>query len=91
MDEVTKALGPWPILQLMFGVTILALGVLAVVRGFKGKEGTSSSSENQRAVWLAFEHIKNIEENSFKFLELQKETLDAIKTLSSVLWNREQR
>lgn len=97
MEEVAKALGPWPILQMIFGLVILGLGVWSIMRGLKGKE-ENMRLEDRRQEWAAFEQLKNIEENTFKMIEHQKTVIDtqraivqAVNQLTSVLWNREQR
>lgn len=89
MDEVTKALGPWPILQLVFGLVVLGLGVWSIIRGLKGKDGVPSH-EDQRAEWAAYEQLRNIEENSFKMVALLEKLTDAVNRLSGVLWNHRQ-
>lgn len=88
MEEVMKVLGPWPILQFVFGVGILGFGVFMIVRGLQKKDGPPQI-EDQRAVWLAYEHLKNIEENSFRLVELQRKTVEEIARLTSVIWNRD--
>jgi len=93
MEEVMKMLGPWPILQLMFGLSILGGGVWMI---FKGSEKTGPKMlEDKRAEWRAYEQLEHIEENSFKQVQLLAEIKDqlrangdAIKGLASAIWNR---
>jgi hypothetical protein len=96
LEDGMKLLGPWPILQFMFGVAVLAGGVYMIFRGFANKDKVSI--EDRRAEWAAYEQLKNIEENSFKIVEHQKTVIDtqraivqSVNQLTSVLWNREQR
>lgn len=95
LEEVSKVLGPWPILQFMFGVSVLGFGVYMIVRGLSGKKGDSIQIEDKRAEWLAYEHLRNIEENSFKMVELQRQYIEhmrmlteQLKALSAAIWNR---
>lgn len=90
-----KMLGPWPILQFMFGISVLGGGVWMIIRGTQKKDGGPPILEDKRAEWLAYEHLRNIEENSFKMVELQKQLLDQerrledqLKSLSAAIWNR---
>lgn len=87
MDEVAKALGPWPILQTVFGMIVLVLGVLSIVRGLRGKE----PSDDKRAEWEAYNQLQNIEQNSFKIMDSNQRILEAIQQLNSILWNDRQR
>jgi hypothetical protein len=98
MEEITKALGPWPFLQFVFGVVVLGLGVWSISRGLKGKEEKSFQIEDKRAEWAAYDQLKNIEENTFKMVENQKilgenqkSIVESVNRLTSVLWNRDQR
>lgn len=94
-DEVLKVLGPWPILQMIFGLAVLGGGVWMIVKGITGKKEEPIQLEDRRAEWLAYEHLKNIEENSFKMVELHRQHLEQVrqlmeqlKALSSAIWNR---
>lgn len=94
-EEVTKLLGPFPILQLLFGLIILGFGAFMIVRGAREKSEGKIQLEDKRLEWLAYEHLRNVEENSFKMVELQKQTLeqlrhleDQMKALASAIWNR---
>lgn len=89
MEEVVKLLGPWPILQFMFGVGILGFGVYMIVRGMQKQDGGSHLLEDKRAEWAAYEHLRNIEENSFKMVELQRRILEEIQRQTTVIWNRD--
>ena len=49
---------------------MLGLGVLAIMRGLKGKDSLIQAPEELRAVWEAYHQLENIEANTFKMLEL---------------------
>ena len=90
MEEViAKTLGPFPVLQFLFGVAILGLGIWAVVRGLRGREDKNFLLEDRRAEWAALDQLKNIEENTFKIVETQRELTNAINRLTSVIYNRD--
>lgn len=86
-EAITKMLGPWPILQFLFGVGVLGFGVFMIIRGLNKKDSTPQI-EDRREQWQAYEHLRNIEENSFKVVELQRRTLEEIQRLTTVIWNR---
>jgi hypothetical protein len=86
MDEVTKALGPWPILQMVFGLVVLGLGVWSIVRGIKGKED-KVSDEDKRAEWEAYNQLSNIEANTFKIAATQEKIVETLNRLVDVIWN----
>lgn len=89
LEELGKALGPWPILQVFFGLSILGAGIYAIVRGARGKQD-NMNLEDRRAEWAAREQLRNIEENSFKIASSNEKVVEAINRLSSVLWNNRQ-
>lgn len=89
-----KLLGPWPILQFFFGIGVLGFGVFMIVRGIQKKDSTPLI-EDRRETWLAYEHLKNIEENSFRMVELLsrlndsvRQQTDALKGLAAAIWNK---
>lgn len=86
MDEVTKALGPWPILQMVFGIVVLGLGVWSIVRGLRGKE-EKHSDDDRRAEWEAYNQLSHIEENTFKIVAAQEKIVEAVNRLVDVIWN----
>lgn len=96
MEEViSKALGPFPMLQFFFGISVLGLGIWAVVRGLRGKEKENYHVEDKRAEWEAYNQLQNIEENSFKTVEhlktqneLHRQYIEQLKALTSAIWNR---
>lgn len=96
LDELMKALGPWPILQVILGLMAFGAGVWAVIRGLNSsKRDTGMALEDKRAEWAAYEQLKNISENSFKMVELQAKIVDgqaqmrdAINALITALWRQ---
>ena len=87
-EAVVKMLGPWPVLQFFFGVGVLGFGVWMIVRGIQKKEGPPQL-EDQRAEWMAYQQLRNIEENSFKMVELLRRIDEEIQRTNSILWNRD--
>lgn len=88
LDELTKALGPWPVLQLVLGIAVLGAGIWAVSRGLQGKDNGDIS--DKRAEWAAYEQLRNIEENSFKIAASQEKMVEIANRIASILWNRGQ-
>ena len=86
LEELTKALGPWPILQVFFGLSILGAGIYAIVRGARGKPD-DIRLEDRRAEWAAYEQLRNIEENTFKIVAAQEKIVASVNQLVSVIWN----
>lgn len=82
---MARALGPWPIFQMIFGGLILLLGVWSIVRGVRGKD----YAEDKRAQWEAYNQLQNIEQNTFKIAESNQKLVEAVDRLTSVLWNRD--
>ena len=88
MEEVAKLLGPWPILQFMFGVAVLGFGVFMIVRGLQKKDDMMKL-EDRRAEWQAYDQLRNIEENSFKQVALMQRLVEEVQRLTTVMWNRD--
>lgn len=94
LEEIGKVLGPWPILQFMFGVAVLGFGVYMIVRGQSSKKH-DILIEDKRAEWKAHENLDHIAENSFKIVENQRRIEekmnylgDQVKALAAAIWNR---
>lgn len=85
LDELTKALGPWPILQLVLGIAVLGAGIYAIVRGNKGDDNS-----DKKAQWAAYEQLRNIEENTFLIVKTQEKMVEVVNRLATVIWNRGQ-
>ncbi|SRR6266404_4662375 len=94
LDEGMKLLGPFPILQVLLGLAVLGGGVYMIFRGITG-EKKQMFLEDRRSEWAAYEQLRNIEENSFKMVELSRQNGellrkldDTFKALASAIWNR---
>lgn len=92
-----KMLGPWPVLQFIFGLAILGGGIFMIIKGTQkgGEPKITPQVEDQRDRWRAYEHLRNIEENSFKMVALMQQLLeeqrrleDQLKALAAAIWNR---
>lgn len=90
LDELTKALGPWPILQLVLGIAVLGAGIWAIVRGIRSDDKDKNDIADRRAEWSAYEQLKNIELNTFKIVASQEKMVETVNRLASVMWNRGQ-
>lgn len=88
LDELTKALGPWPILQLVLGIAVLGAGIWAVMRGTQGRDNDKDT--DKRAEWAAYEQLRNIEENTFRIVASQEKMVETVNRLTSILWNQRQ-
>ncbi len=86
-EEFVKILGPWPILQVIFGLLVFGVGVWFIVRGITGKE-SRSDPDDQREVWEAYNQLQSIERNINELVKIDQKILEAIQHLTSVMWNR---
>lgn len=86
VEEITKALTPWPLLQYFLGLLIFLGGVWFIVRGVTGKEG----KEDERERWETYQRVENIERDIAKIRESNQRLLEAIQQLTSILWNYRQ-
>lgn len=87
MEEALKALGPYPFLQLVFGMAILGMGIWSIIKGLQAK---GPSSEDQRAEWEAHQQLKNIEENSWKLVRLLEQQNELLGRYISIMYNDRQ-
>ena len=88
-EEVAKVLGPWPILQVVFGLLVFGAGAWAVLRGITGTDGRVDS-DDQRELWEAYNQLRDIDRNLRELVQINQRTLEAIQNLASVMWNRRQ-
>lgn len=102
MEEVMKLLGPWPVLQFIFGIAVLGGGVWAIIRGTQKKDNTSVQIEDKRVEWEAMELLRSIDRNTEKVAENQRIMLENVrgateqirylteqmKALAAAIWNR---
>lgn len=84
-----KMLGPWPVLQFMFGVAVMGGGVWMIIRGTQKQDRPPPALEDQRDKWAAYDQLRNIEENSFKMVEHLRLMREDIQRLGTILWNRD--
>jgi hypothetical protein len=98
MDELLKALGPWPMVQgIAIGLIVGGLGFYAMRLGLRDRRSGEPSLDALKAQWAAYEHLDHIHENSFaivkhmeKLVELQLMTIAAINRLADNRWNKHQ-
>jgi hypothetical protein len=98
MEELLKALGPWPTVQgIAIGIIVAGVGIWAMRRGLQDKSRGDPPLEEKRQEWLAYKQLENIEQNSWKIaaaLERQVEILTHLhETLNRIFdarWNRRQ-
>lgn len=90
-----KVLGPYPVLQFIFGLAVLGFGIYLIIRGTQKKDEPVASIEDKREEWRAYDRLKNIEENSFKQVELLSKiydrlnnNADSMKGLAAAIWNK---
>lgn len=95
MDEIIKALGPFPALQVVFGAIVLGLGVYSVIRGLYGKEG--AKIEDQRSRWEAYGQLERIDRTAEQLLqemrtnnELTKQLIDTVNRWGAFFFNKTQ-
>lgn len=97
MDELLKALGPWPTVQgIAIGIIVAGVGLWAMRRGLQGSN-KDPHLEDVKAKWQLYDQIRHIHENSFdmvKLLErsndLAEQMLAAINRFNDTRWNKRQ-
>ena len=103
LDELSKALGPWPLLQMFFGLSVLIAGIYAIVRGARGKP-ENTSVEDIKARWELQKAMGHLHDNSFDIVkllekanehgersnELAEHILAALNRINDMRWNRKQ-
>lgn len=89
LEEISKALAPWPLLQYTFTVILVIGGIYAIMRGLnKGRETPQQDSyEDKKSEWAAYKQLEHIEENTFRLVVLQEKTIEAINHLTDAIWN----
>ena len=86
-EEFVKILGPWPILQVIFGLLVFGVGAWAVFRGVTGKEDRADP-DDQRELWEAYNQLRSIELNLAELVKSNQKILEAVQHLTSIIWNR---
>lgn len=97
MDELLKALTPWPTVQgIAIGIIVAGVGIWAMKKGLQDKS-RAETIEDAKAKWELFERIRHMHENSFaivKLLErsndLNEDILAAINRSNDMRWNKQQ-
>lgn len=97
MEDLLKALGPWPTLQgIAIGIVVCSVGIWAMRRGmqFGGKD---VPIEDVKARWKLYEQIDTIEQNSWKMVEaaqkaneLLARALETLNRIADKRWNTHQ-
>lgn len=98
MEEVLKALSPWPQAQgILIGLIIAALGVWAFRKGLLDSKKSEPNVEDIKARWELQKAIAHIHDNSFDMVKLQERSnelaeqiLAAINRLTDTRWNKRQ-
>lgn len=98
MDELIKALGPWPLLQgIALGTIVAATGAWAIRKGLQSSRKSDVPIEDMRAEWAAYEQLRHIHENSFEIVECLKRSNDlaaqilaALNRFNDMRWNLKQ-
>lgn len=98
MEELLKALGPWPTVQgIAIGIIVAAVGIWAMRRGVQDSRKREPSVEDIKAKWELQKAIGHIHENSFEMVEhlkrsndLQEQLLAAINRFNDNRWNKKQ-
>lgn len=96
MEEILKALSPWPLLEgIVLGCIVAAGAIWAINRGLRDSRNdrrvnVENDMDRQRAEWAAYEQLRNIEQNTFKIVDTQTRMVDAVNRLVDVIWNRRQ-
>jgi hypothetical protein len=95
MDKIAEALGPYPGLQLVFGLAVLGFGLFSIYRGAVGKD--SSRAETQRQQWEAYKQLEEIEQSQRRLVslmernnELLSQVIEAVNRWGSFFFNRTQ-
>lgn len=91
LDELIRSLGPNPILQVLLGTLAFGAGVYAIIQGIRSSNRESGTKlEDKKAEWAAYQQLQNIEQNTFRLIDLQGQTVTAIKHLTDAIHNRRQ-
>jgi len=92
MEELVKALGPWPMVQgIVIGLFVAAAGFWAIRKGLQDSRKETGhvprvvriehTDEEKRWQWEAYKQLGHIEKNSF---EIAKHSEDAVELLREV-------
>lgn len=103
MDELLKALTPYPMVQgIAFGLIIAGIGAWAVKRGLQDSQKRDHADlttqgvhieltdAEKRLQWTAYEQLQNIESNSFASVKLLEKIAEALNRIADGRWNIKQ-
>lgn len=98
MEELLKALGPWPLVQgIVIGLIVAAIGTWAIRRGWLDSKKNEPSIEDIKSRWELHRSIGHLDKNSFEIVrllersnELTDQLLMAINRLADNRWNAKQ-
>ena len=103
MEEVIKALGPWPLIQgMVLGMLVAAAGFWAMRRGMQESRRRESAAEIPQIVklmlsdderetqWAFKKQMEHLEKNSFEMTALLQKILEAVNRFNDTRWNRGQ-
>ncbi|CUT12556.1 hypothetical protein BF49_7140 [Bradyrhizobium sp.] len=90
MEEVLKALGPFPVAQgIVIGILVAAAGFWAIRKGLQDSrrgEGEVArtvriehSDEEKRWQWEAYKQLGHLEKNSFDQVKHSEDTVDLLR------------
>lgn len=96
MEELFRALTPWPMAQGIFiGLAIAGAGVWAIHKGLQDKKAREPGIEDMKADWAAREQLRHIHDNSFANVRLQEKSnellvqvLAAVNRFNDDRWNK---
>lgn len=103
MEEVLKALGPWPLAQgIVIGLLVAAAGIWAMRRGMQesrrreNADGAAQlvkidrTEEERRLDWKFVEQMERIDKNAAEVPMLLEKILEAVNRFNDTRWNKGQ-
>lgn len=99
MEELLKALAPWPLAQgIVIGLAIAGVGFWAMKRGMQDRkrreEGGDAqhvrvelSDDEKRLQWAAYKQLENIEKNSFTMVKLLGTIAEGVNRIADTRFN----
>lgn len=91
-----KMLGPWPVLQFIFGIAVLGGGVWAIIRGTQKKDEAKGAVqlEDKRAEWEMLQIQRQMLEETRAQSDILRtiqsqihSNAEAMRALSAAVWN----
>lgn len=98
MEDLLKALGPFPVVQgIAIGIIVAAIGAVAIRRGWQDSQKNEPSIEDIKSRWELHRSIGHLDKNSFEIVDLLKrgneiaeQQAAAINRLADIRWNAKQ-